>query len=57
MTEQEDELHRCDGCHSDRRCRLYRGLWLCLTGPQKCYRHRKNVHALKLTQQRRNEQR
>jgi hypothetical protein len=41
MTEQEDELRRCDGCHSDRLCRKYKSLYLCLNGPQKCWRHRK----------------
>jgi ribosomal protein L37AE/L43A len=41
--EQEYELHRCDGCHTDRLCREYKGLWLCLKGPAKCYRKRQAI--------------
>jgi hypothetical protein len=43
MTEQEEELRRCDGCRTTRLCRQYRGLWLCVSGPQKCWRHRRVI--------------
>jgi hypothetical protein len=40
MRTEQDELRRCDGCRTTRLCRLYRELWLCISGPQKCWKRR-----------------
>jgi len=40
-------LTKCNSCGAYRLCRRYEGLYLCVGGPSKCYRHRKAVKALK----------
>ena len=47
MTEYQEELRHCARCYSERTCRLYKDdIWLCTTGPDKCWRKRK-VFAVK----------
>ena len=40
-------LTTCNGCGAYRLCREWEGLWLCESGPSKCYRRRKAVKASK----------
>lgn len=44
-TEEGGEFRKCAGCHAERVCRWYgeREVWLCTSGPVKCWRHRKTV--------------
>ena len=39
---------RCDHCHSERLTYPYKGLWLCKTGPNRCWRRRRDIHAIRL---------
>ena len=43
----KETLTTCSGCGAYRLCREWEGLMLCLTGPSKCYLHRKAVKAEK----------
>lgn len=41
------DLRVCNGCGMSRRVRLYRHhWWLCIDGPNKCYRHRRRIVAI-----------
>ena len=37
----EEEIRTCNGCGASRLCRPYNGLWLCVTGPSRCFKRRK----------------
>lgn len=52
-----DEHRRCDGCHTHRTCRYYMGMWFCLIGPSRCFKHRKRIHQDHLALRRRKETR
>ena len=41
----DEAVATCPGCGMHRLCRKYKGLWLCLTGPWNCWRHRKSIYA------------
>ncbi len=41
----DETVTTCAGCGTHRLSRRYRGLWLCLAGAWKCWRHRKAIYA------------
>lgn len=43
---EESEFRRCDGCHAERMCWPFENVWLC-KGPNKCWRKRREIAALK----------
>lgn len=40
-------LTTCQGCGAHRLCRRYKGLPLCVGGPSKCFRRRRDIYALR----------
>lgn len=52
--EVTEKFSTCDGCHSDRTVYWYRGIWLC-KGPDRCWRHRRNLYAIKKAKERKEE--
>ena len=38
-----ESLTKCQGCGMFRLCREYEGMALCISGPSKCWRHRRAI--------------
>ncbi len=41
----DETVTTCVGCGSNRYCRRYEDIWLCITGASHCWRRRKVIHS------------